>query len=128
MRAGPRIAKPATGLGTGKTSHDFGLVGWHAHGARPTDGLYSTPGPSDVIQRARRYLAAIPLPEIGAGSDSATLSAACRLVRGFGLPSEDAEALLWEWAGGRPGWTREWIALKVAHAERYGTEPLGALR
>jgi hypothetical protein len=81
-----------------------------------------------VIDRARRYLAAIPAPEIGQGSDVATLSAACRLVRGFGLSPRDAEALLWDWAGSRPGWTRESIARKVAHAQRYGTEPIGALR
>jgi hypothetical protein len=82
----------------------------------------------DVIARARKYLAAIPRPEIGQGSDVATLSAACRLVRGFGLAPNDAEALLWEWAGGRPGWTRDWIVRKVEHAERYGSEPIGALR
>jgi hypothetical protein len=82
----------------------------------------------DVIDRARRYLLAVPRPEIGHGSDAATLYAACRLVRGFGLAPADAEALLWAWAGGRSGWTREWIARKVAHAERYGTEAIGALR
>jgi hypothetical protein len=81
-----------------------------------------------LVERARRYLAAIPPPEIGAGSDTATLSAACRLVRGFALEAFEAEELLWEWAGGRPGWTREWIAHKVAHAKQYGTEPIGALR
>jgi hypothetical protein len=82
----------------------------------------------DLIERARRYLAAIPLPEIGQGSDVATLSAACRLRRGFDLSASDAEDLLWEWAGGRPGWTREWIAEKVENAERYGSETIGALR
>ena len=81
-----------------------------------------------VIEHARRYLAAIPKPEIGHGSDAATLSAACRLVRGFNLSASDAEALLCEWAGNRPGWTRDWIGRKVANAERYGTEPIGALR
>jgi hypothetical protein len=49
-------------------------------------------------------------------------------VRGFDLSESDAVALLSDWAGGRPGWTREWIAAKVAHAIRYGTEPVGALR
>ena len=81
-----------------------------------------------MIERARRYLAAVPRPEIGRGSDSATLYAACRLTRGFGLSAVDAEALLWEWAGGRPGWTRGWLACKVAHAERYGSELIGSLR
>ena len=82
----------------------------------------------NVQDRARAYLAAIPRPEIGVGSDHATLYAACRLVRGFGLSTHDAESLIWEWAGSRPGWTRDWIVAKVAHAERYGTEPIGALR
>jgi hypothetical protein len=90
-----------------------------AHPSRPT---------GDVVERARRYLAAIPRPEIGEGSDAATLYAACRLVRGFGLSEADATPLLWEWAGGRPGWTHHWVAQKVAHALRYGSEPLGALR
>ena len=87
--------------------------------ARPT---------GDVVERARAYLAAIPVPQIGQGSDTAVLSAACRLVRGFALSETDAAALLWVWAGGRPGWSREWIAVKVAHALRYGSEPMGALR
>jgi hypothetical protein len=82
----------------------------------------------DVVDRARRYLAAIPVPEIGCASDNGTLYAACRLVRGFGLSAAVAEELLWDWAGGRPGWTRQWIAQKVANAERFGTETVGALR
>jgi len=81
-----------------------------------------------VVTRARKYLAAIPRPEIGNGSDVATLSAACRLVRGFELAPADAETLLWEWTGGRPGFTPDWIAAKVAHALRYGSEPVGGLR
>jgi hypothetical protein len=81
-----------------------------------------------VMDRAQRYLSAIPRPEIGFGSDAATLYAACRLVRGFELSHGDATDLLWNWAGGRPGWTREWLAQKVQHAERYGTEAVGALR
>ena len=107
---------------------------WPGWIARPTQGLPATPAGPDahpignIFDRARAYLAAIPRPEIGQGSDEATLYAACRLVRGFGLSAADAEALLWDWAGGREGWTREWIARKVDHAERYGTEPVGALR
>jgi hypothetical protein len=105
--------------------------GWLARPQKPAPEKTSTRGHLSsplLVDRARAYLSAIPRPEIGAGSDSATLYAACRLVRGFGLSASDAEALLWEWAGGRPGWTRAWIAAKVAHAERYGTEPIGALR
>lgn len=91
----------------------------------PTNNLRPT---GDIVDRARRYLAAVPVPEIGAGSDHDTLYAACKLVRGFGLAAADAESLLWEWAGNRPGWTPDWIAEKVANAERYGSEPIGALR
>ena len=82
----------------------------------------------DVVDRARCYLAAIPRPEIDQGSDNATLSAACHLVRGFQLTEAEASSLLWEWAGGRPGWTREWVERKVANALAYGDEPMGGLR
>lgn len=107
--------------------------GWLTRPARPTPPpppRPTAPRPTaDVVARARRYLAAIPRPEIGAGSDTATFKAACRLIRGFELSATDAEDLLWEWAGGRPGWTREWIARKVASAERRNDgEPVGGLR
>lgn len=81
-----------------------------------------------LLERARRYLAAIPRPEIGHGSDTAVLSAACRLVRGFELSPTDAETLLWDWCGNRDGWTRDWVADKVANADRYGSEARGGLR
>jgi bifunctional DNA primase/polymerase-like protein len=114
--------------------------GWLTRPERRTRGAKRAPRPTDdqsivghdsldrpVLDRARAYLAAITKPEIGHGSDADTLYAACRLVRGFRLSLVEAEDLLWEWAGGRPGWTREWVARKVAHAERYGTEPFGSL-
>ena len=106
--------------------------GWLERPHEPRRIARPTPRPGGpaliVIERARRYLAAIPRPEIGAGSDVAMLSAACRLVRGFDISASDAERLLWDWAGGRPGWTRAWIARKVRSAEKYGSEPVGALR
>jgi hypothetical protein len=108
-------------------------VFWPGWLERPTTRRTPPPRPpvrptGDVVERARRYLAVMPRPDIGFGSDRATLYAACRLVRGFGLDTTVAEDLLWAWAGGRPGWSREWVARKVAHAERYGSEPVGALR
>lgn len=87
----------------------------------------SRPGGGDLLARGRAYLAQIPRPEIGAGSDVATLYAAARVVRGFGLPEDQAVDLLWEWAGGRPHWTRAWVARKVQNALRYGSEPIGGL-
>lgn len=109
-------------------------VFWPGWLERPTQRSSTAPrrrepqSPDDVSERARRYLAVIPRPQIGQGSDAAVLYAACRLTRGFELNAADATALLWEWGGGRPGWTREWVARKVAHAIRYGSEPMGALR
>ena len=95
----------------------------------PSPPALSSPSSSeDVVQRARAYLAAIPRPEIGAGSDATTLYAACRLVRGFELSDAEALDLLWEWAGGHPGWDRTWIEHKVKNARSYGSEPFGALR
>jgi hypothetical protein len=103
--------------------------GWLQRPTRSSVPRPQLPRPvGDLVARARRYLSAIPAPTIGCGSDANTLYAACRLVRGFGLTPAEAEALLWEWAGNRPGWTREWIAQKVANADRFGTEPIGALR
>ncbi len=103
--------------------------GWLERPERPTPTRPLSPRPTgDVVERARRYLSAIPKPEIGQGSDERTLYAACRLTRGFGLGEGDAVSLLWEWAGGRDGWTRDWIERKVQNAIRYGTETVGNLR
>jgi hypothetical protein len=103
--------------------------GWLQRPPRPGGAPRYPPQPAgDLVERARRYLYSIPRPEIGAGSDTATLSAACRLVRGFALDAATAEQLLWEWCGHRAGWDRGWVAQKVTHAERYGSEPIGALQ
>jgi hypothetical protein len=103
--------------------------GWLQKPTRTSAPRPNLPRPTgNVSERARKYLGAIPLPVIGQGSDAAVLYAACRLTRGFGLSASEAESLLWEWCGNRPGWSAEWIARKVAHAERYGTEPIGAFR
>lgn len=95
-------------------------LGWIER-PRPT-----TPGPAATFHgaaesRVASYLAACPRPVIGQGSDVATFTAACRLVRGFALPKETAIDLLTAWSG----FDRWWIALKVASAERYGGEPKG---
>ena len=90
-------------------------------------GVYK-PLRGDMVRRARAYLAAIPRPEIGAGSDEATLYAACRLVRGFELTDQEAIELIEQWAGHRPGWDREWLARKVENARKSGEEPVGGLR
>lgn len=82
---------------------------------------------TDAVTRAAKYLAAVPPPQIGHGSDHLTLTMAARLVRGFAIDTDTAVTLLWEWAGRRPGWSLDWVRRKVANAERYGSEPRGAL-
>lgn len=101
--------------------------GWLARPPRPATKPTRPLMARATHSRARAYLATIPKPEIGHGSDADTLYAARRLVRGFALSPMDAQALLWEWAGGRPGWTREWVAQKVVRAKCYGTEAIGSL-
>lgn len=102
---------------------------WFPQPPPPATPPISLPRPTgDLVERGRAYLASIPPPEIGGGSNHDTFYAACRLVRGFGLSHADAETLLWEWAGNRPGWTRAWVADRVVHADRYGQEPVGGLR
>jgi hypothetical protein len=101
---------------------------WLAPHPLPTQPRAAVGAAVPLVARARAYLAAIPPPEIGCGSDAATFVAACRLVRGFGLAPGDAEDLLWDWCGNRDGWTREWVTAKVRNADRHGREPRGGLR
>lgn len=103
-------------------------VGWIERPRRAARERPATVPAGGAAERARRYLAAIPRPEIGNGSDSATMYAACRIARGFGLSEAESIEVLWEWAGGRPGWTRDWIAKKVRNAIQYGTEPMEGLK
>lgn len=80
----------------------------------------------NVVDRARRYLAAIPRPVIGQGSDEATFSAACKLVRGFEIDEGSALALLREWCPS--DFDEPWIEQKIRSASSYGTETLGGRR
>jgi hypothetical protein len=83
---------------------------------------------ADVMERARRYLAALPPAVAGQHGDIATFRACCRLVRGFLLSDDDAFALITEWnARCEPPWTERELADKIRRARRYGREPLGGL-
>ena len=82
----------------------------------------------DVVERARRYLAALPPAIAGQHGDIATFRACCRLVRGFLLGDDDALAVIREWnARCEPPWTERELADKIQRARRYGREPLGGL-
>lgn len=102
---------------------------------RPHDGAVvgqqrATPGRanSQLVERARRYLAAIPPAVAGHGGDAATFRVCCRLVRGFALDHDDALAALGEWNQRcEPPWSEAELRMKLQSALRYGREPVGGL-
>ena len=55
------------------------------------------PSRASNIERARRYLAALPPAVSGSGGHDATFHAACVLVHGFGLTLDEARPILHEW-------------------------------
>lgn len=83
---------------------------------------------ADIVERARRYLAALPPAVSGQHGDVATFRACCRLVRGFLLADADALALIQEWnTRCAPPWSERELRDKIRRARRYGREPLGGL-
>ena len=84
--------------------------------------------PGDRVERARRYLSAVPPAVTGQHGDVHTFRVCCRLVRGFGLSDADAMSVLNEWnASCEPPWTDRELRDKLARARRYGREPIGGL-
>ncbi len=82
----------------------------------------------DRVERARRYLAALPPAISGQHGDLHTFRVCCRLVRGFALGDRDALTLLHEWnARCEPPWSERELLDKVRRARRYGREPMGGL-
>jgi hypothetical protein len=83
----------------------------------------------DVVERARRYLARIEPAIAGQHGDLHTFRVCCRIVRGFGLNPQEALGILNDWnARCSPPWTERDLVDKIARAQKYGREPLGALR
>jgi RepB DNA-primase from phage plasmid len=80
------------------------------------------------LERARRYIAALPPAIAGAHGDLHTFRVCCRLVRGFALDDGDALELLREWNSRCvPPWTDRELEQKIASARRYGRESIGGL-
>lgn len=95
--------------------------------ARPRPSLASRPRP-DAVDRARRYVAALPPAISGQHGDVTTFRTCCRLVRGFLLSDADALAILIDWnARCDPPWSERELLDKIRRARRYGREPLGGL-
>lgn len=82
----------------------------------------------DRVERARRYLMAVPPAITGQHGDLHTFQVCCRMVRGFGLSDIDALALLVDWnARCEPRWSERELRDKLRRARRYGREPIGGL-
>jgi hypothetical protein len=81
-----------------------------------------------VFERARRYVATMPPAVAGQHGDLHTFRVCCRLVRGFAQSDTDALALLATWnLRCEPPWLQRELIDKLAHARRYGREPIGGL-
>ena len=84
--------------------------------------------PANVVERARRYLVALPPAVSGQNGDVTTFRVCCRLVRGFLLSDDDALTLIREWNSRcEPPWTERELVDKIRRARRYGREPFGGL-
>lgn len=92
-------------------------------------GIPDEPRPtSDVSERARKYIAAIPPAVAGDHGDATTFRVCCRLVRGFSLTDDEAFGVLTEWnAACSPPWSEQELRAKLEAARRYGREPVGGL-
>lgn len=72
-----------------------------------------------IIDRARRYLAAIPPAISGQGGHDQTFYAACKLLHGFALSIEEASPLLAEWnLSCQPPWNEKELRHKLEDARK----------
>jgi hypothetical protein len=84
--------------------------------------------PGNQIDRAARYLAAIPPAISGQHGDLRTFQVCCRLTRGFALSDDEALALLTEWNRRcEPPWPERDLRDKLRRSRTYGREPIGGL-
>src|SRR5581483_3344208 len=82
----------------------------------------------NTVDRARKYLAAMPPAISGAGGHNQTFAAACVVACGFDLGREDALALMREYnARCTPPWSERELEHKVDQALKTGG-PRGYLR
>ena len=85
--------------------------------------LTATVNPSDVVERARRYLAGIEPAVAGQNADLHTFRVCCRIARGFALSDEDSLAVLRNWHGRcEPPWSERELRDKLLRARKNGRE------
>lgn len=82
-----------------------------------------------LLERARRYVAAMPAAVSGSNGHNATYAAACALVKGFGLSVAEARPILEEFNGRcAPPWSPKELEHKLAQADKTADpEPRGYL-
>ncbi len=84
-------------------------------------------GRPEAFERARAWMAKRDPAIEGQRGDNHTLATACRLVRGYSLPDEDALSLLIEWNQTCvPPWTEAELRRKIANAHKSGSEAYGS--
>ena len=82
----------------------------------------------DAVDRARRYVAALPPAVAGHHGDVLTFRVCCRLARGFALSDAESMDVLHDWnARCEPPWSDRELRQKLKSARTYGREPVGAL-
>jgi hypothetical protein len=115
------------GAVVGRRHGDLAAVGPRG----PTPGPPAATGGDPLVRRAAAYLDAMPPAIAGQGGHNATYAAATAMVHGFGLPPQDALALLMERYNPRchPPWTEKELRHKVGDAASKSHErPFGWLR
>ncbi len=84
------------------------------------------PGPLDVVERARRYVAKMPPAVSGQHGHDQTFAVACALIQGFGLSRTESEPLLREYSARcEPPWSDRELAHKLTSAEGAAEPPEG---
>lgn len=75
--------------------------------------------PQAVVERARKYIAAMPVAVSGSRGHDVTFRTACVLVQGFLLDRGDALTLLAEWNQGcQPPWSQRELEHKISDAQK----------
>ncbi len=128
-RPGAAVTAEYTSVRRAFSVEDFSAVQYPSNSATKTAQVMLTrTAATDVRERARRYIAAIPSAVAGNHGDTVTFRVCCRLVRGFALSDDDALSVLEEWnCRCVPPWSQDDLRSKLAAARLYGREPIGSL-
>lgn len=89
--------------------------------AKPAAPSYTHRPPTDVSERARRYLERVPPAVSGSGGHNRTFHVACILVLGFGMSADEAWPVIAEWNQScEPPWSEHDLRRKLNEANKQG--------